>query len=466
MFGKRKPKPANDKDEDPIVPRGLIWHATAESNTQASPGPVLVPKIEPSRPPLVTASHEKTPPQQEKSKKDPFGMAVQYAQVLEMARRERRQPNERPEQPARENDSIATPIPWWRLQDSIAESPRPSTLKPQLPLIHPAATVAASVHAINSAAEPTLGSQGTIHGIQELGALKVEPKPVRTPVIPVEPAQTVALARSPGAGDDLTAGPRKKENVKSFTPAMAQLRDQVKKLHSVILSWKRRLGDKGTGVLQAVDLRNKASRSMQRARVLTASTRWHQALRSSLGAIKKASNFSLAHAPKFSDEKRSIPLDKETEKLGPTRSNMAELPPLQAQLVESPVKARIPFDRQRSSSRMRSNASYDARLWISMTMAAVAAMIALTIVSLVPHYAARSLPSRILAIKPTVRESSADTDVRRVPEKNMKSDKAGSTRKTASANTTARPKTRRTDDDDYVAPNTYKYYGNGSQSSR
>jgi hypothetical protein len=121
----------------------------------------------------------------------------------------------------------------------------------------------------------------------------------------------------------------------------------------------------------------------------------------------------------------------------------------------------------------------DSRFWASMTMAAIAAIIALVIVSVVPHYAARSLPSQLLNANPSVNASVAapaaanpapvhkpDTLARKAAVGTQTTASKTDLAKTNSAQVATNPKPKHGTHDDYVAPNTYKYYGAGSKSSR
>src|SRR5947209_3544151 len=49
MFGKRKRK---EEEDEPLVPHGLIWHATSEPEAPQNPGPTLQ-KAEPPRQPVA-----------------------------------------------------------------------------------------------------------------------------------------------------------------------------------------------------------------------------------------------------------------------------------------------------------------------------------------------------------------------------------------------------------------------------
>ena len=121
----------------------------------------------------------------------------------------------------------------------------------------------------------------------------------------------------------------------------------------------------------------------------------------------------------------------------------------------------------------------DSRFWASMTMAAIAAIIALVIVSVVPHFAAKSLPSRLLNTNPSVSANvaapinvnpapvhKADALARKAATGAQTTGSKIDLAKTNSAKLATNPKPKHAVHDDYVAPNTYKYYGTGSKSSR
>jgi hypothetical protein len=119
----------------------------------------------------------------------------------------------------------------------------------------------------------------------------------------------------------------------------------------------------------------------------------------------------------------------------------------------------------------RDKMAIDSRFWTSMTLSAVVALIALAIVSLVPRYAAKSLPSQIVNTNPSVSANVAAPAAAPLPHadktaaRKTKSTQPAQT-KTASTAAATPAKPRRQSNDDYVAPDTYKYYGNGSKTSR
>jgi hypothetical protein len=125
----------------------------------------------------------------------------------------------------------------------------------------------------------------------------------------------------------------------------------------------------------------------------------------------------------------------------------------------------------------RDRVAIDSRFWSSMTLAAISALIVLGIVSVVPNYAAKSLPSRILSPNSSANASVAAPVVLAAPPQagpsqtskpavKKAAEPKPADQKPASPKAAAPPKAHRSADDDYVAPNTYKYYGNGSKRSR
>jgi hypothetical protein len=155
-------------------------------------------------------------------------------------------------------------------------------------------------------------------------------------------------------------------------------------------------------------------------------------------------------------------------------------------LAGFPLRLRILFTRAISEWRLKANtAGTDSRLLRSMTMALCTALLALGLVSSARHYGNASLPSRLVhsstpqapavATLPTV-ISTKPTSVRN--ESAAKEQGASTVRPrpmptarpapTAQSMQTARPrpKPRRGEDDDYVARDTYVYYGDSRAKSR
>jgi hypothetical protein len=116
----------------------------------------------------------------------------------------------------------------------------------------------------------------------------------------------------------------------------------------------------------------------------------------------------------------------------------------------------------------------DSRLWTSVAMAALSAVLALAFISIVRHYATESLPSRHMsreivtvtssAVKPLSAEPPGEVDAKAVQELRPKSVQAARAH-AAPVRPKSAPKSRRTEDDDYIARDTYVYYGNQSNRS-
>jgi hypothetical protein len=155
-------------------------------------------------------------------------------------------------------------------------------------------------------------------------------------------------------------------------------------------------------------------------------------------------------------------------------------------LAGFPLRIRILFTRAISEWRLKANtAGTDSRLLTSMTMALCTALLALGLVSSARHYGNASLPSHLVhsstpqapavATSPSVISTKA-ASVR--TESGTKKQEARTVRPrpmptarpapTAQSVQTARPrpKPRRSEDDDYVARDTYVYYGDSHAKSR
>ena len=152
------------------------------------------------------------------------------------------------------------------------------------------------------------------------------------------------------------------------------------------------------------------------------------------------------------------------------------------------VRAKTVAEPMSQRKAKRDSVAIDSRFWTSMTLAAISALIVLGIVSVVPvTYAANSLPSRILRPNSSANASVAAPVVLAAPPQAGSSqassaqsspalpgrtaakkaaDPKPADQKPASPKAAAPPKAHRSADDDYVAPDTYKYYGNGSKHSR
>ncbi len=152
----------------------------------------------------------------------------------------------------------------------------------------------------------------------------------------------------------------------------------------------------------------------------------------------------------------------------------SSLPRVRIVLTGLPLRIRILFARKLSEWRVRPESAGDDRLRTSMALAALCAIAALVIISLAPHYASRSLPSRLFSSPSTVSASTGTADDAGVQNRGASgthakpagTQKHAPGKKKASAQTARpvlQPKPQTQAEEDYVAPDTYRYYGQASR---
>jgi hypothetical protein len=148
---------------------------------------------------------------------------------------------------------------------------------------------------------------------------------------------------------------------------------------------------------------------------------------------------------------------------------------IRTKLAEWQPQARILLARARAEWTLNQRRlARDSRLWTSVGMAALSALLAVAFISIVRHYATESLPSRYMsreivtvtssAVKPLSAEPPGEVDAKAVQELRPKSVQSARAH-AAPVRPKSVPKSRRTEDDDYVARDTYVYYGNRSNRS-
>jgi hypothetical protein len=146
-------------------------------------------------------------------------------------------------------------------------------------------------------------------------------------------------------------------------------------------------------------------------------------------------------------------------------------PGLRVRLGGLPLRMRIFFTRTLSEWRLKSEtATGDSRLWTSMTMGVCTALLALAIVSSARHYGNASLPSHV--VHSNHPQTSPQTTSPNVVSSRPAGARTGSQAKTLeprfnrprpAAQTRSKP---RRNEDDYVARDTYVYYGDSRPKSR
>jgi len=409
MFGRRKRKP----EDEPIVPHGMIWYAT------------------PSEP----------VPENE----DAFDPAAHYAEAIELMRRAKEPEPEKTEAGEKKTHPV---VPWWRVQH-----PEPEPAKDLL-----------------IARRPTLPPTNFSSNIEQNAVQQ------NSPSMPPETAPEVMREAT-------VAPPAASTNLGNTGAALPGSSD-ITVWHALVDKY----GDvqrRCIRALAAVEARNKLLRGRTQAAELgrqSFKVIRNVAQRGQLSAAKFSRAASL-QAQQFTKSFARNVVDAEKTTIDYAKASRLRAPRVRIVLSGLPLKIKIFLARRTSEWKMKQvDSSRDVRLWTSMTLASVAAIIALVIVSMIPHYAAKSLPSKLLNTGSTVNADSAAAPapvvsspavvnasqreaVSSIPVSQTKPEPATTKRpaqKPANASN-IKSKPRRHVDDDYVAPDTYKYYGNSSR---
>jgi hypothetical protein len=493
MFGNRKRK--SDEDES-LVPHGLIWHATAEPT-----------------------------PEENAKNEELLGHTVQYAQVIEQARRPESAPEIATGLQAVPQSPIpaSSPLPWWRVQQPEPEPDRPVSKPILLPL---------SAYAPTPPAEPTTeppcvpqaplpristpqvsspqvslshvsSPQVRVPQVPQASAAQIVQRPVpqvpvtRVPAtqvptpVPAPHVQTLQVREPAGevrkrnVQNTPPAVPKTKRNSKAVSRGVAWMRASSRDAWHTATSIGGRVRGSWLQVSESIELRKAFLRAGKHGQDLlrrgVGRTRGHaQTTRSTILNLSRA---GVEHLKRMSARGRSV------SSAGTKRISSAVMMQrfnsqrIRIALAVPVTRAKTLFARPMLQWKTkRDRVAIDSRFWSSMTMAAISALIVLGIVSVVPNYVAKSLPSRILGPNSSVNANVTAPVVLAAP-RQARSSQAGqpqpdkiAPRKTVNATITqvkpaspkaaAPRKAHRAADDDYVAPDTYKYYGNGSKRSR
>ena len=493
MFGNHKRKLQDE--EESLVPHGLIWHATEEPN------------------PEEVAKNEEI-----------LGHTIQYAQVIEQARRTEQptQPQQVPEAPAPVLPAKPAPIPWWRMAQPEAPVERPISKLAPMPLSAYAPTpIEPAVEALRPAriqpmpirpipvhpvevqgvdVQPIAVSPAAVQPIQAISTATPMAPPgqafqVSAPQVEGSLAASVHVQASPTSEPKLYNPPVPKPLVEErLVPKSSEITEALVLVFSRLRSaGKNAWLSLGSVSGKVIERRRQTVRSLEVGEGLARAGKHTQSLIQ--GGVARTSRYARTLAGALSAFSRGgVSRVQQLRTRVPTASTAATgdvVPPadlhpsapsrIRMLLAASALQTKNVTARQLSAWRMpRERMATDSRLWASMTMSAIAAVIALVIVSIVAHYAARSLPSRILNPNPSVdanvaaRAAAAPAQVQKTVTPVRKTVTATRTQTTAaktdavkadSAKSASNPKPKRIAHDDYVAPNTYKYYGTGSKAS-
>jgi len=479
MFGNRKRK---SEDDESLVPHGLIWHATAE------PTPEEVTKNE-----------------------ELLGHTLQYAQGIEQARRQHSVPesNQTTDAVPQVASAASAPLPWWRVQQAKPEPDRPISKPALLPLSAYVSTQPVEPETPRlpkvppSRIQPMEIRPAQIQPIQvqpiqvqpiQVQPIQVQPthvQPIQSQVIPVPEAGPAKIFPRTEIADSKThvpesaklqlykadvnniaaAVPKSNANVEALLRAASWLQSSGKTAWLSALSVSGKVRERGLKVSKSISFRQSIIRAGRQGQSLmqSAMARSSHYARTTGSVLSVFRRDGVARWQRVSARVSSASAT--TDVVRPANTQPSAPSRVRVLLAESVGWAKLMTERQLSGWKVRRNGmAIDSRFWTSMTMAAIAALIVLGIVSVVPHYAANSLPSRTLNTNPSVSANAGAPTAASSPRvEKTAARKTGheqpAQQKTASTNTATTAKSRRAVDDDYVAPDTYKYYGNGSKAS-
>jgi hypothetical protein len=487
MFGNRKRK--LEDEEESLVPHGLIWHATAEPT-----------------------------PEEVKKSEEALGYTINYAQEIELVRR---QQSAQPVEQVQDVASQAPPakpaaVPWWRVERPEAPVERPISKLTPMPLsayvptpiepakepalpprIHPMEVRPTPVQPINaqrvavlpaavppiqaistdvSAAPPAHISRASAPQVKRplATSAQVQVSPISTPVI-----CNPAVAKPP-ARERLV--PKSSEITAALVEAWSRIRSAGKIAWLSLGSITAKALQRVRQTVESLELGAAVARAGKRSQNLIqgAVARTSHCARITGRALSALSQAGVSRLGQMSAKVRQASTAATTDvvraanTLPPTPSRIRLL------LAASALQAKIIAAQQLSAWKTRrERVAIDSRFWASMTMSAIAAVIALVIVSVVPHYAAKSLPSRLLNTNPSVdANTTAPINAAPAPVKKTVTPILNTATLTGAKTIPAKTDLEKPDsvksatnpkpkhvNDDYVAPNTYKYYGNGSKAS-
>ena len=446
MFGNRKRKP---QEEESLVPHGLIWHATEEPT-----------------------------PEEDQKNQERLGHTLQYAQGIERARQQQSasKPEPGPEAIAQVPSSVSAPIPWWRVQQPEPKPDRPISKPALLPL---------SAYVSTEPMEPEAPPVAKIPAsrIQPMEIRPAHVQPAQVQPIQVQPIITNSKIQAP----EILKPQLYKAEVSNIAPAVPKINftretlprgasrlrsfGQAAWLATVSLGGK--VHERGRQVSQSIEFRQAMIRAGKQGQVLFRKgiTRSGGYARTVGTVLSEVGRRGIARMQRMPAKVNSISTTATTDVIRPANTDPSTPSRIRLLLTASAWQAKVIGAQGVAEWKLkRDRIATDSRLWISMTLSAIVAVIALAIVSAVPHYAAKSLPSRALHTKSSVNANVASPAApaphaeKAVPRKTVSA--PSQQQKTASAKPATAPKPRRAADDDYVAPDTYKYYGNVSKASR
>lgn len=434
MFARRKNGRVED---DPLVPHGLIWQATDELDEPAQELPPANPR---------PAEVLEVPLRQENGLAD-------RTQVTARASSPETSTSAQPDPMPAKLGAISPPIPWPspKTASVIRRVPPPIVAPPEPTL---AVTQLQSARPIVSAL-PKNAPQAV--PLVATGERKNKPTIIRS----VRESRQKIARRLQGA-----------------THAVAQWASNSYAITAKSVQYAR-LGAAST--YESINLRGQIRRAQHVAEKYTQnglarSRSAQQGLRSWWAACQPQISSARSAAARFSSITIKASLARSAG-----FSQRLQNHQLRVRIVKSPL-ARAAIQRSRLAWVARRQAfRRDPRLWTSLSMAALSALLAIGVISAVSHYgpnadastkkpstqAPASVAPASLIAPETASASTRKASSRKTPVHEVQASSAESKRSAVAASEKPKPVTRRAhrnDDEDYVAPDTYHYYGTTGKS--
>jgi len=421
MFAKRKPRP---QESEELVPHGLVWQAMAE--------PSAAEKANNDAPQTAKEAKlaEVSPKQDDAIAKAATGTLV-------------------PKKPA-----ASSPPLFWRSQ-KIAE---PEVVKPMAP----------------AASSPSP---------------QTEPVSIR-PVPNKDDAQVTQTAKPPADQEPALARvsaclAEVSHEISERRKAVARMTVDVRRYSALIgrdaIVWFKRLRERLPNGPRFSDLRKHIDRihDFMVAQTRAAVVRFR--LYSEKFRVKIVILFAslVTYGRRQAEHVRSLPVERplvedRTALLTNPNPRKWKHAQIRIRLVGLPLQARILLARATSQWKLKRDLLHDSRLWTSMAMAALSALLALGLISTVRHYATDALPSHLSHadsspasnLPPAAKVAPVKTTANRAHPIQRVSQPRLTQPKRIDRAPVIKPTPRRSEDDDYVARDTYVYYGNKANGSR
>jgi hypothetical protein len=422
MFAKRKPKRQEDEE---LVPHGLVWQAMAE------PSPAEKANNDAPRTAKEAMLTVVPPPQDGVTTKAATGSPV-------------------PKKPA-----ASSPPLFWRSQ-KIA---RPEVVKP---MASSASSASPRTEPVPSQAVPS----------------KYDGQALQTAQLPGDQEPTLARvsARMAEVSHEIS------ERRKAVTHITLDVLRYSALIGRDVIAWFKRLQEKLPNGNRLSELRNHVDRvrSFMVSQTRTATVQFRVYREKVRVKIVILFTSVVTYARRQAERVRSLPVERppvvqdQPTQLANPEPRKSKHAGVRIRLIGLPLQARILLARATSQWKLKQELLHDSRLWTSIAMAALSALLVLGLISTVRHYATDDLPSHlshadsspVSNLPPAAKIAPLKPTANRVHPVQKVSRARLTQPKRIDRAPVIKPKPRHNEDDDYVARDTYVYYGNKPSGSR